>query len=113
METQVETVETTNGATLELATIIYNGNEYTAQGALIDTERGLAVAYVSDDGTLTDWEGNQIGRYHVISSYKRFAFYGPYTMECIRATLNADPSRMYYGRYNTEYQAVTIRRLAH
>jgi hypothetical protein len=53
METRVQTATATNGAKVELATIVHRGREFTANGSTIDLERGHIVAYVDSGPVAT------------------------------------------------------------
>lgn len=48
METRVEHVTAGNGAAVEVATIVHEGRDFTALGAVMDLERGIVSAYVSE-----------------------------------------------------------------
>jgi len=95
MDTRVEVVEATNGATLELATIIHEGKEFTARGSIIDKAGGYLVGYVSCDGLeFHTWSGEKICRLQHVSSWR---VQSPFTdrMHAYRAVLDG---KRYYGR---------------
>jgi hypothetical protein len=48
-------------------TIEHEGHKFTSGGAAV-TDQWL-VAYLSKDGTLTDWHGNKLGTWLVLSSW--------------------------------------------
>jgi hypothetical protein len=128
MDTRIETLTADNGATLELATIIHEGHEYTAHGAILDFDQGYVVAYVDEDvppktgagwgrknrqyaysGRLIDWSGKTIGRWYETSRWEKCGSWECQTMRSIRATLDGD-SRQWIGRYGCDWgQAVTLR----
>lgn len=69
METKSETLTATNGASVEVGTIVHNGREYAATGSIVDDEGGYIVGYVDSPGAdnisncahLTTWNGAEIG----------------------------------------------------
>lgn len=121
METRVEVATAANGATVEVATIIHNGHEFTNCGAIIDLAAGYVGAYVHEDippktgagygprnrqyasrGELRDWSGNRIGEWRHVSTWKVNRGWDTYTMRAIRATIDGD-SREWHGRYGSDW----------
>lgn len=91
-----------------------SGQQFTSGGAYITDDR--AVVYLASDpipkptyrykgkpivthddwrAPLTDWHGNQVGLYYVISSWQTPSSYVSTRMYAITATING---RTYYGR---------------
>ena len=63
-----------NGVTVEVATIIHEGCEFSNLGAVIDHSAGYVAGYVAGS-TLTNWQGEVIGSVRVISS-RQAVFFG-------------------------------------
>jgi hypothetical protein len=98
MDTRVVNATDTKGNRVELATIIHDGHEFTALGAILDPER--PSLYCGNNGKLTTWEGDVVGSYRVTNTY--YNNVGA-RMDCIEASFNG---RTYYVRKShdwTEY----------
>ena len=48
-------------------TFKHEGKEFTSGGAAYT--KGFCLAYLGKDGQLTDWHGNTIGTYRIVSSW--------------------------------------------
>lgn len=118
MQSSAQTFTNDAGATLELGTIYApNGTPHTARGAHIDLAAGHVFAYISGaptarGGDLTTWQGEVIGTWRRISSWRQIAPYGnaeTYTMTAVSAKIDGD-SRAWFGRYNADWsQLVHLR----
>lgn len=74
-KTSIETAP--NGATVETATVIHEGREFTSGGAIVDKANGLIVGYVSSDGArLTTFEGETIAPIKLVRRWHQRGFYG-------------------------------------
>ena len=97
----------------EVATIVYGGTNFTADGATItDTH---ATVYIHSDkrkGDVFTFGGDVIGTYVETGKWKRrHPVSGvPWTIRTVRVTLN--DGRTYVGRYGPDNsQAVRLRRI--
>jgi hypothetical protein len=71
MDYRSEHVTADCGAKLELATVIHEGREFTALGAIIDEKQGFIFGYVSRDETeLRTWDGQAICPLRRVSSWE-------------------------------------------
>ena len=57
----------TEGGMIEIGTIVHDGREFSSGGAAI-SEYAI-VGYFGTGGTFTDWAGNVIGHYRVLSKW--------------------------------------------
>jgi hypothetical protein len=92
MESHSET-RVVDGATVELATVVHEGREFTNLGAVVADD--YVVAYLGKDGKLTDWQGNVIGTYRTVSSWRTPNSWVSSTMSAVHAVVNG---RTYKGR---------------
>jgi hypothetical protein len=81
MQNHHEHVQTQDGGTVEVATMTFNGREYTALGACVTGDRlscylaapevqGLCPERVGARGNATDWNGAAIGRYVITARWR-------------------------------------------
>ena len=59
-----------NGATVEIATLHHEGKEFTAHGAILDLSNGHAYVYADENRTLTDFQGNILGIWQTVSTWR-------------------------------------------
>jgi len=86
METRIENVVTDNGAKLEVATVVFEGKEFTNLGACVDLQHGIIHAYVGamldrdEKGVaylpgrlfrLSSFAGEKLGEVHLVSKSRR------------------------------------------
>lgn len=109
LQTRVEQCTETGGtASVEIATIIHEGREFTALGSVIDHERGRVAAYRRTGGILTNWGSKEIGTYHVVSTWRRYSRYGVSTkMESIKALIDG---LVYYGRGSCDWELIQLKK---
>ena len=75
-------------------TITHDGKSFTSGGAVVSPER--IVAYLGKDNVLTDWHGNPIGTYRIVSTWKLpYWYYISTTMHQVEATVD---NILYTGR---------------
>lgn len=77
----------------ENCTFVHKGRGFTSGGAAI-TEKYL-VAYLGKAGVLTDWHGNEIGTYRIISTWKTPRSFLSSSMSAVHARVDG---RLYKGR---------------
>jgi len=85
-----------NGARVEVSTVVFQGQPFTALGSVIDHSQGIVVAY--PHGTnLQTFDGKVIGTCRVVSVFKmaRWSCMGGWYMACYRAVIDG---KHYYGR---------------
>jgi hypothetical protein len=73
--------------------INHNGRKFESGGAVVTTER--IVAYLGKSGVLTDWHGNSLGSYRVVSTWKTPRSFMSSTMSAVHAYVG---ERVYKGR---------------
>lgn len=66
-------------------TIIHDGQGFTSGGAIVTD--GRIIAYLANDGKLTDWHGNAIGTYRIKSSWRIWSCLSDRMFQ-IQATVN-------------------------
>jgi hypothetical protein len=66
-------------------TIVHNGKAYTAGGAVVS--RQSVVAYLANNGVLTDWQGKALGTYRVTGKWKTPRSYVSSDMWQVEATV--------------------------
>lgn len=94
MNFRSETIRTSDGVCIEVATLTHAGKDYAAYGAIIDTARGMIAGYVSADPAspvglaytaanpqasryrLTTWEGKTIAPLTLVRKYEQRVFGG-------------------------------------
>jgi hypothetical protein len=59
-------------------TFVHEGRQFTSGGAVVTND--YLIAYPGEDGVLTDWHGNTIGAYRVVSS-KPAVFFGQHSWQ--------------------------------
>ncbi len=71
MESKSEMHLATNGALVEIGTIMHEGKEFSAQGSVIDPASGVIIGYPKGN-QLTSWNGNIIEglSLQVVSTWK-------------------------------------------
>lgn len=74
-------------------TIEHNGKQFTSGGAVVSEE--YLIAYLAKNGVLTDWHGNKLGTYRIVSTWETPASYVSSTMHAVHATVNGV---LYKGR---------------
>ena len=96
MEYRSET-RVVDGATVELATVVHNGKEFTNMGAIVSDNYVIGYLQCDHDshghhqhgtGILTDWQGNQIGTYRIVKMWRTPRSYVSSTMLAVHATVN-------------------------
>jgi hypothetical protein len=102
METRVETFTLTppHVGTIEVGTLIHDGHEYTAMGAVLEPMHPV-VYLVEKDGkqNVTDWHGTILGQWWTTSTWRKWSSYGLYTMSSVGVYLNtSDVTGWYHGR---------------
>lgn len=100
------TVTAPNGASLEIATVTLNGQDFTAGGALVDEQAGLIFGYVVRQASgyvLTSWEGKVI--MPLTLTGKARGFHGT-RLECFAGSYNG---RRYHGRGLGESMCIKLR----
>ncbi len=70
----------------------HEGRKFCAGGAIVTPE--VVIAYPAKDGILTDWHGEQIGRWVSVASWRIYSFTGS-IMHQIEARVNGV---LYTGR---------------
>lgn len=97
MDTRIEVQEGPNGATAEVVTLIHEGREFSALGAVINHAEGYLVGYVSSDGkSLTKSGGEIICPVQLVGEYRRYyRWSGWVTTYCYRARVG---ELRYHGR---------------
>ena len=91
-------------------TFTHEGKSWTNRGAYVDDN--FALVYLQENPRrVTDWRGNVIGKFWVISEWYRHNQYGErYTMRAVRIQL--DGGNVYHGRYGSDWsQLVRARRV--
>jgi hypothetical protein len=83
-------------------TITHEGRSFTSGGAVVTDDR--IVAYLGKDKVLTDWHGNAIGTYRIVSTWKTPRSYMSDVMHAVHATVNG---KLYKGRSMGEGMAFT------
>ena len=73
--------------------ITHDGRKFLAAGAFVSDSH--IIAYLAKDGILTDWHGNPIGTYRIVSTWKTPRSYVSSTMSAVHATVNG---MVYKGR---------------
>lgn len=73
-------------------TFTHEGKSYTAGGAVVND--AICMAYVGKDGILTDWHGNPLGTYVIVSSWPIHSYISN-EMYAIHATIDG---KLYKGR---------------
>jgi hypothetical protein len=73
-------------------TIEHGGRKFTAGGAVVTDDR--ITAYIGKNGAVTDWHGNQIGTYVIVSSWPIHSYISN-EMYAIHATVDG---KLYKGR---------------
>ncbi len=80
METIVKNVTGSDGARAEVATIVFNGREFTSLGSIMDLKNGRLVAYVREGHghlrgsyfDLVTWEDHHIAVLHKTGESRGF-----------------------------------------
>lgn len=104
MNFRSERITMDNGAVTEIATIVHEGREYTAEGSYVDEAGGLIFGYVSQDGeSLTTWRGERICQLRKVSEFKAFG----HKVVAYRAKING---RKWYGRGTGPNMLLRLRR---
>lgn len=95
MQSRSETLTATNGATVEVGTVVHEGREFAAQGSVIDEQTGVIVGYPKGD-RLQTWGGKDIEglKLRVVSTWSVRSWIGS-TMYAYSAVYNG---RKYHGR---------------
>ena len=103
MEYRSET-RTVDGATVELATVVHGGREFTNLGAVVSEKYVAGYLQMDRDshgeqlntvGNLTDWQGNVIGTYRIVKIWRTPRSWVSDIMCAVHATVNG---RLYKGR---------------
>jgi len=96
------------GATFaETGTMVHEGRTYSSGGAAVDDES--LVAYLGACGVVRTWEGAEIGRYQITSSWRVQSYV---SSELHQVHIRLADGRRYTGRSHGEGMIVTARRLA-
>lgn len=98
MEIRTEVAAGPEGATAEIVTLVHEGREFSALGAVVNHAEGYLVGYVSADGkSLTKSGGEAICPLQFVSKYRVYSTkWGSWTeMFCYRATVEG---HRYHGR---------------
>lgn len=74
-------------------TFTHEGRAFTAGGAAVSDD--YCVGYLGKNGLLTDWHGNQIGTYRIVSTWKTPRSYVSSSMNAVHAIVNG---KLYKGR---------------
>lgn len=96
METRTELQRGPDGATAEVVTLVHEGREFSALGAVVDPANGYVVGYVSSDGkSLTDSGGVPIFAIRQVSTWTRRDRWGWTRFHAYRGVFRG---RTYSGR---------------
>lgn len=106
MNSKSETVTATNGATVEIGTIVHEGREFAAQGSVIDEQQGVIVGYPKGN-RLQTWNGKDIEGLvlRVTSTWRVRSWIGSH-MNAYSATYKG---RRYHGRGFGDGMSLTLR----
>lgn len=98
METKIQVVEQ-DGVKAEIATLVFEGREFTNLGSVIDMERGLISAYIGNISTDRDDDGK---RYQPGKLFRVSTFGGEKIAYAVRTSTSR---RIYtaYGFHHIEY----------
>jgi hypothetical protein len=66
--------------------IEHEGKSFTANGAFVSDTH--IVAYLGKDNVLTDWHGNPLGTYRIVSTWKTPRSYVSGTMHAVHARID-------------------------
>lgn len=85
------------GVTAEIGTVIHEGREYSAGGAVVTPE--YLICYPNDRGEVCDWAGKVLGTYRTISS-RPAIFFGHHSWQ---------GTNFYYMRAKVDGRSYSIR----
>jgi hypothetical protein len=67
-------------------TFTHDGKGFTAGGAVVTDSH--ITAYLGKDGVLTDWHGEKLGTYRIVSTWSTPRSYVSSSMHAVHATVN-------------------------
>ena len=111
MEFKTEIKTADNGASVEVATVLFRGQAFTALGSCVDEERGIIRGYICGIAgayTLQTFGGTVLAPATLVSTYVNRRVFGgfPVKMYAWRATYNG---RVYSGRNSGPMMIVHMR----
>lgn len=69
----------------EIGVVIHEGRSFSAWGAVVTPD--AAAAYLGADGVLTNWQGEPIGTYRVVSTWRTPRSFVSSRMRQVEATI--------------------------
>lgn len=104
----------------ELGTVVFQGQEFSSQGAYIADDRLVAylgipigvksAEYPRTHGRVQTWNGRDIGRYIIVKSWRVRTCYDWYEMH--QVSIRLEDGRQYQGRSQGPGMIVKARRIA-